>query len=540
MPSKKNMPHKVKATARSLACTMLLTATAFAALPGHAHADEAQSLEALRQTTLGLIQALVQQGFLTQEKADQLVRQAGQASAAAPAAAGAAAAASGAVAATAAAPIRVPYVPEFVRKQISDQVREEVIAQAKAERWADANAIPEWVDRVKIEGDMRVGLQTEGYGNNNAPSAAYLAANGQNINEMTDDRARLRMRARLGVNAKVTQDLSTVLRLTTGSAADALSTSQTLGASGAKSSFALDRAFMRYHDDEALPWMTVTAGRMANPWFGSDLVWNENLTLDGLQAQFDPAAKSDAVWRPYAGTGVFALQDVETSLSNQAKSKWMLGLQGGVEWVPDNALRAKVGLGYYDYKNISGVRNSFGTTTNNKTAPDFRQKGNTLFDIANDGGATTLYALAADYQIVNFTAMLDMNLYDPVHVISTLDYVENIGFDQDKTSARTGITVARQTTGYMARVAVGMPSMLLRGDWQASLAYRYLEADAVLDAMTDSDFHLGGTNNKGYVLGLQYALGRNNWVSARYLSSNEVSGPPLSVNAMQVYFNAKF
>jgi hypothetical protein len=92
----------------------------------------------------------------------------------------------------------------------------------------------------------------------------------------------------------------------------------------------------------------------------------------------------------------------------------------------------------------------------------------------------------------------------------------------------------------MARVAVGMPAMLLRGDWQATLAYRYLEADAVLDAMTDSDFHLGGTNNKGYVLGLQYALGRNNWVSARYLSSNEVSGPPLTVNALQVYFNAKF
>jgi hypothetical protein len=72
------------------------------------------------------------------------------------------------------------------------------------------------------------------------------------------------------------------------------------------------------------------------------------------------------------------------------------------------------------------------------------------------------------------------------------------------------------------------------------VAYRYLEADAVLDAMTDSDFHLGGTNNKGYVLGLQYALGRNNWVSARWLSSTEVSGPPLSVNALQVYFNAKF
>lgn len=500
---------------------------------GSAHADEAQSLEALRQTTLGLIQVLVQQGFLTQEKADQLVRQAEQ---------GAATTAANAAPKADKAPpvIRVPYVPETVRKQIADEVREEVIAQAKNERWADANAIPEWVDRVKIEGDVRVGVQTDSYGSRNAASAAYLAANGQNINEMTDDRTRLRMRARLGINARITQDLFTSLRLTTGPAADALSSSQTLGASGAKSNFALDRAFLRYHDDEALPWLTATAGRMANPWFGTDLVWNENITLDGAVLQFDPAAKTDKVWRTFAGVGVFALQDIETSTSNKARSKWMVGLQGGVEWVPDNAKRAKLGLGYYDFRNVSGVRNDFGTTLYNQTAPGYRQKGNTLFDIANDGGVTSLYALAADYQILNLTGVLDVNLNDPVHLISTLDYVENIGYDAGKVQARTGVATARQTTGYMAKFAVGAPAMLLRGDWQASLAYRYLEADAVLDSMTDNDFHLGGTNNKGYVLGLQYGLGRNYWVNARYLSSNEVSGPPLNVNVLQVYLNAKF
>jgi hypothetical protein len=92
----------------------------------------------------------------------------------------------------------------------------------------------------------------------------------------------------------------------------------------------------------------------------------------------------------------------------------------------------------------------------------------------------------------------------------------------------------------MARLVVGMPGMLLRDDWQLSVAYRYLEADAVVDAYTDSDFHMGGTNNKGIILGAQYGLGRNTWLSARWLSSNEISGPPLSVNMVQVYLNAKF
>ena len=66
------------------------------------------------------------------------------------------------------------------------------------------------------------------------------------------------------------------------------------------------------------------------------------------------------------------------------------------------------------------------------------------------------------------------------------------------------------------------------------------EADAVLDAFTDSDFHLGGTNNKGFILGAQYGLGKNTWLSARWLSSNEIRGLPLSIDVFQLYFNAKF
>jgi hypothetical protein len=129
---------------------------------------------------------------------------------------------------------------------------------------------------------------------------------------------------------------------------------------------------------------------------------------------------------------------------------------------------------------------------------------------------------------------------NPVHVVMVGDYVKNVGFSRSKTLARTGVDEDLQTTGYMARLAVGMPTMLLKNDWQVSVAYRYLEADAVLDAFTDSDFHLGGTNNKGFILGAQYGLGKNTWLSARWLSSNEISGLPLAIDVLQLYFNAKF
>lgn len=514
-----------------LKATSLAIAIGLAFGVSTAHADERTELETLRQTTLNLIQILVQQGVLTQEKSDQLVKQAE-------------AKAQETVAAQKKADagiVRVQYVPEAVRKQIADQVREEVVAQAKVERWGDANAVPEWVDRFKLEGEVRVGFQRDGFSEDNAPEYIQQVL-GQNVGNTTEDRDRLLMRARLGVNAKVTPSIAAALRLTTGSTTSPVSTSQTMGQYANKYSFVLDRAYLKAHSDETLPWLTVSAGRIPNPWFSTNLVWNDDLNFEGAAIQIDPNTQGTSAWRPFATLGAFPLQEIEQSSAVKVQSKWLLGAQAGVEWVPSTKTRAKVGLAYYDFRNVSGVRNLLlNDVATNKTAPDFRQKGNTLFNIDNDGNSSTnLYALAADYQLLNLTGMVDLNLYNPVHVMLSGDYVKNIGFSRSKALQRSGIDVDPQTTGYMAQVAVGMPTMLLKNDWQVSVAYRYLEADAVLDAFTDSNFHLGGTNNKGFILGGQYGLGKNTWLTARWLSSNQINGLPLSIDVLQVYFNAKF
>jgi hypothetical protein len=497
------------------------------------HAGEREELLALRQTTLNLIQILVQQGMLTQEKAELLVKQA--AVKVEP---------TGAVAASTkpeAGVVRVQYVPESVKKQITDQVREEVIAQAKMERWGDANAVPEWVDRIKIEGDIRMGYQGDMFSKNNAPVTTF-ATTGQILSNTTDDRNRARLRARLGINAKVTPEISSIVRLATGTTTDPVSTNQTLGQYANKSSFVLDRAYIKAHSDETLPWLTVSAGRIPNPWFGTDLVWDDDVNFEGIALQMESRDQSSKAWRPFGTVGAFPLQEIERSNTVKADSKWLIGAQVGMEWVPSTETRAKVGLAYYDFQNVSGRANpALNDVQFNKTAPEFRQKGNSVFNIDNDGSATTnLWALAADYQVLNVTGMVDLNLFNPVHVILTGDYVENIGYSQSKTLARTGTDITPQTVGYMGRIAIGMPNMNLKNDWQISLAYRYLERDAVLDAFTDSDFHLGGTNNKGYILGGQYSLGKNTWLTARWLSSNQITGLPLATDVLQFYFNAKF
>ena len=97
-----------------------------------AHADEREDLEVVRQTTINLIFALVEKGVLTNDAAQALVKQAEES-------------ARKKVAATSTNEkkvVRVPYVPETVKREIREQVKQEVVAQAKAERWGDVNAIP--------------------------------------------------------------------------------------------------------------------------------------------------------------------------------------------------------------------------------------------------------------------------------------------------------------------------------------------------------------------------------------------------------------
>ena len=94
--------------------------------------------------------------------------------------------------------------------------------------------------------------------------------------------------------------------------------------------------------------------------------------------------------------------------------------------------------------------------------------------------------------------------------------------------------------GYLARLTVGYPQIHERWQWNTSFAYRHLDSDAVPDAFTDSDFHLGGTDAKGWIVGGKVGLARNTWLQLRYMSSDAIDGPPLGIDTLQVDLNGKF
>jgi len=531
-----------------------------------AHADETGDLLLLRNTTLNLIEALVEQGVLAREQADQLIANAEKK------AREEVRRNERAAVKNERRVVRVPYVPEFVRDEIKQQVEsevrakvvEDVMAQAKQERWGMPDALPDWISRIKFKGDIRLRGQQDLFSSGNVE---FSHIDFQKSNEdgslallnTTEDRSRARIRLRIGMDAKVTTNLKTGIRLATGSFNDPVSTNQTLGNYNSPDRLVLDRAYLQYkgHDADGYHWMTLTGGRMPNPWFSTDLIWDKDLNFDGFAASFRhnlggggslyDIDEQDSTL--FATVGAFSLQEVELS----SKDKWLFGAQLGFQKVFEDQSSFRIGLAYYNYDNIVGKRNSLDSTLTDYTAPEFLQKGNSLFEISNDtGGSLRRFGLASDYDIVDLTTRYDLARFAPVHWVLTGSYVKNIGYDEDEIRKRTNGQMfvnstlftedpsKDKTQGYTLKLAVGWPTTYERRSWQAFLSYRYLERDAVLDAFTDSDFFLGGTNSKGWIIGGSYGINDYTWLKVRYLSADEIDGPPLGTDVLQFDVNARF
>ncbi|WP_230342589.1 putative porin [Methylobacillus arboreus] len=512
-------------------------------------AGERESLEQLRSTTVGLIEALVQEGILSKEKADALIRKAEEARQTAETPSEPA----GAVTGVAESPagksnvVRVQYVPEFVKQQLRNDIQKEVMAKLNYHVEEERLALPGWLDRISFEGDVRLRYEPDRFSSRNAEAYVHGLYESQQamIPNTTQDQDRYRVRARFGINAKLSDTFTAGIRMTSGHMDNPLSPNQSIDIRAAKLDWGLDRVFITY---KPYQWMSVTAGRFANPFFSTDMVWDRSLAMDGIAASFTPKL-SDSV-AGFGTLGAFPIDQVQKGTLNKAKDKWFIGGQAGFEWISPNKSSIKAGIAYYDFKNVEGIpNNQDGSDTRyNGTVMPYRQKGNSTFDINMNGStvgscgilststtSTIRYdgsgcGLASKFRLVNLTGQIDLATFDPVHVILQGDYVRNIGFDAREILRRTNGTFEKQNEGYQIKLTVGTPLITQRHDWQVFGVYKKLEADAVVDAFTDSDFHLGGTNAKGFILGGSYGLDKNTFLSARWLSTKEISGLPLAID----------
>jgi hypothetical protein len=513
--------------------------------------DQRQSLEELRNTVINLLQALVDQGVISKEKAQQMVKAAQEKAARDSATASAATKEDeGAV--------RVPYVPQIVQDQIAKQVEQEVkpgivadvVKEAKTEKWGVPGALPDWLTRTRLYGDVTLREEGIKYAGDNVPEYNYFAINnaggisqaGENAFLDTDEnRYRFRGRARLGVESDITDSVTAGMRIVTGNTSDLVSETQTLDGT-APYAFGLDQLFIRLDErnSQRFPWLSVVGGRFLNPYqTPTDLIFHKDLTFTGMAAtgRFgfgDGSAEQSHLFVTFGGQ---QLQEIEFS----ARDKWLAGGELGANLRWGDGQRLRVSGAFYDFFNVTGELNPADQPgLYNYTAPTFLRWGNTLFNIANTPGDTTqLFALASKYRLANVNAIYTYAVGR--HTLGvTVDAVKNYGFNAAEVEANTGYYVAPRVKGYQTEVSFGTPTVLTAGSWRALVGYRYLQRDAVIDGYTDSDFHFGGTNARGYYLVGDYGLVERVWLRLRYLSANQIDGPTYDVDTLQIDLNTRF
>ena len=540
-----------------------------------------------QNATINLISALVKKGVLTQAEAVTLIQQAEQEAMVARSEAEATA-----------APLmdpagqRVTYIPEVVKNEMRDQIQQELMAQAREENWG-GNKTKDWTSRLIPFGDIRLRSENIFFedGNNNTGAFPNFASinSGSPFDttgtvfspqyNVDQDRYRPRLRARAGAEILLGEGFNAGLRVATGDSNSPTSPNQTLGGGDgnfSKYNLWLDRAFITYDagpgDGEELLFM---AGRFDNPFFNSEVIFDDDLGFDGFAVRANVKATDDL--SVFGTMGLFPVFNTALNFASNQPSKfestdkYLYASQLGINWKVDEDWTAKVAFGYYAFQDIEGKLsspfvplNSSDAGDTDSTRPGFAQRGNTYFPIrnitpdpANNNGTINqfqYYGLATPFENFTFTAKIDYDGFDSIRLSALTEVIKNVAFDQSalNTSAvnnrgpdpdGAGPLLGNYDGGDMAYYTgfqIGKPQMELFGDWLVSIGYRYVESDSVVDGFADSDFGGGGTNVKGYHLGASLALSPKVRVGMRWMSSDEIAGAPLSSDTFQLDLNAKF
>jgi hypothetical protein len=493
--------------------------------------------------------------------------------------------------------VRVAYVPEVVKNQIREEVKNEVVAEARKENWGAPSSGPEWVSRFTLYGDVRVRVEEiVNHSSNDVSGVNFPDFNAINTGapfdtagsvpppqyDVDQNRNLERLRARLGFAVDMSGGFTAGLRIATGNDDNPVTENQTFGAAGnaqggdfSKYELWLDRAFIKYQasgDAGQAFWMSF--GRFDNPFFSTTLIWANDLGFDGFVASIPLKAfvrgRPSADFKPFLVGGAFPIfnTDLNYATDDTAKfasyDKWLYAGQLGFDAKISDDFQLKAAAALYDYKNVQGQLSAPFTPLNTSNAgntdqsrPSFAQNGNTYMEIRdivpgplNDNGTIDqfqYFGLATPFKEFALTEGLYYNHFEPFQISLVSEWVKNLAFNRASIAAiaiNNGgpSDFVGGNTGWMTTLKFGSSVIHELGDWSASIGYRKVESDAVVDGFNDADFGgvLTGTNLKGFTLAASIGLSRDVWIDAHWYSASAIAGPIYKNDLLQMDLNAKF
>ena len=328
------------------------------------------------------------------------------------------------------------------------------------------------------------------------------------------------------------------------------------------------RAFLQ---NKPTDWLTITGGKMANPFVTTRMVWDPDINPEGFAEQFKftlgggshgPSGKeSKEVEAPQPGMTVdlfanlaqFIYNDVgfENSFNTgtgpfdtvpNAHDRWMFGWQIGAKANFNKDTYFQIAPTFYNYS--GGGTTSAGPFNGDNALVILDNKANPTLITFNQTG-------------VNDLAVLDIPVEFSWRMFGTRfsifgDFAENL--DASTRAAKAGHPNTRQGTAWQVGAAIGETKK--KGDWELRAWYQRSEQFALDQNIVDDDIFDGRLNMQGWYIqgtymltdaasiGIQYSHGSRidpNLGTAGFGLLNTPAGFPLqSTNLLYVDVTLKF
>lgn len=411
--------------------------------------------------------------------------------------------------------------PDELRQAREDEKQQQAAGESRLD--ALRAQLPKWLEMLTPFGDIR--LRDEGF-----------------YQEDKSARNRFRVRARIGLTATVSDEISGTVRLATGNSNDPISTNQTLDSTFTDKPISLNWAYLTLKPGKTFNiepgWVTVTAGKFGlNNWRPSELVWDDDVSPEGATETLNLIERREGFLR---GVRVNAFQWIVNEVSSGA-DPWIPGGQVVGEAAFDGTASWTLAFADYYYSHINEVARNF----LEPSSPNFNsQLANSNDVVKNTSGKITGYRYG--FNVLNANTELDFP--DPVGLGIPAGAFGDVAYNSQASTRNAGCYLGAGIGN--AGKDWYRNTLKNRGDWGLSYTYAWIEKDAVPSIFSFSDINeystlpakagasrptqKGGTNLIAHIVRVDYVVLPSLQLTAKAYIENvldrSISNAPLTQN----------
>ena len=320
------------------------------------------------------------------------------------------------------------------------------------------------------------------------------------------DRNRERLRLRLGFKTKITDTTNVGVRLVSGSGFQN-TTNQSFDEHARGKQIFIDRAYASW---QPFDFLKIAGGKHKNPLSTTPLVWDPDVNPEGVSESLNvDVTNSISI---FSNLGQWLIE--ELNIKDSDRDPTLLVYQLGTQIKPSKKLKFELAGTYYDFKNLNELDWGDDGPLNDKDV--FLGYNNShsqqmIFD-SNE-------KLLNEFKCWELFAKVSIKDVLPVPFSVFGNYIKNVGADIDELVEKgvdpgdsdpndlLAYSGDDRDSGWLLGLSFGNKKK--KGDFSVKYFYQELEDYAFPAVFVDSDFHGGGTNNKGHYVNCTYLLADN-------------------------------